>query len=520
MAVKRIDIHYMIARLTERRKNAFLGIVVVSMLMFSLIIMSYGFNYPIIDMFGFRQAQTAITSYWFVEEGFKIDYITPILGAPWSIPFEFPVYQYIVSGLHEVSGLGLDQSGRVINILFFYISSGMTYQVLRALRFSVAQSLVPVLLILASPFYLFWSRSFMIESTALAFGLASIFLLIRSIDEEKISYLFLATASGMLSSLTKITTFGICLTFMSLVFLMLSYEKYKGYRGVSYRKLLGFSAIVAFVPVIVAIFWNNHADFLKSQNSMATFILSGSLSSWNFGTLETKLALKTWLSVLSRSELIIGSIGFVAIGLVSLISRKAFLLGAAALVSFLIGPAVFTNLYVVHEYYFYANGLFLLLFVSSGIIALLERRHFLASALVMLLVLSTMYYKYYETYPKWIKHSPHSSYVKTGLAINELTKKSDVVLIYGSDWDSSIPYYAERKSIMDRAMYKLDSKEMQTSLTRIGYENIGAVVLCDYRKNTVFDESFRQSRVEFFELNVEPVRVGQCDIYHRNTNKQ
>ncbi|WP_434997442.1 glycosyltransferase family 39 protein [Vibrio scophthalmi] len=519
MATIRIDFNNFISQSTEFKEKVLLGIIVIFMIIMSINIMSYGFNYPIIDMFGFRQAQTAITSYWLVEEGYKIDYITPILGPPWSIPFEFPVYQYIVSCLHEISGLGLDQSGRVINILFFYTSASMTFFLLRALRFSTIQALVPVLLFLGSPFYLFWSRSFMIESTALAFGLGSILFLIKSIKEEKVSYLCLATVLGCLSSLTKITTFGICLAFMSLVFLTLLYDKYKGRNGISYFKLFLFALIATILPIVIAVSWNYHADFLKSQNSLATFIMSGNLSSWNFGTIEKKLALKTWLAVLSRGELIVGSIGFVAIGFISLLSKKAFLLSVAALVSFLIGPAVFTNLYVVHEYYFYANGLFLLLFISGGVIALLKCRHFIASGAVMILILFTMQYKYYDTYPKWIKHSPHSSYVKTGLAINKLTKESDVVIIYGSDWDSSIPYYSKRKVIMDRAMGTLDRKEIKKSLEEIGHQNIGAVVLCDYRKTIAYDDVFRQSRVEHFDLNVEPVRAGKCDIYHRNINE-
>jgi hypothetical protein len=518
MAIKRINFNYIINQSSELKRNFILGVLVVMFIM-SIDIMSYGFNYPIIDMYGFRQAQTAITSYWFVAEGYKFDYITPVLGPPWSIPFEFPVYQYIVSFIHEISGLGLDQSGRFVNILFFYTSTGMIFLVLRELKFSSTQSLVPVLLFLGSPFYLFWSRSFMIESTALAFGLGAILFLIKSIEEEKVGYICLATVLGVMSSLTKVTTYGICLSFMSLVFLILLFERYKGRKKISYSKLFVFYALVTLIPLVVAVSWNHHADFLKSQNSLATFIISGNLSSWNFGTFETKLALKTWLAVLSRSDLIVGSIGFIVIGFISLISRKACLISAAAFVSFLIGPVVFTNLYVVHEYYFYANGLFLLLFVSGGIIALLEYRHFLASGCVMLLILSTMQYKYYDNYPKWIKHSPHSSYVKTGLAINELTKESDVIIIYGSDWDSSIPYYSKRKAIMDRNMYALDRNEIHQPLEVIGSENIGSVVFCDYKKNIVYDELFTQSRVNYFDLNVKPITVGHCDIYHRNINE-
>ena len=519
MEIKRIDIGCMMNYVFERKKKILLGGIVVIMLLMSINIMSYGFNYPIIDMFGFRQAQTAITSYWFVQEGYKFNYITPVLGPPWSVPFEFPIYQYIVALIHEVSGLGLDQAGRLVSIVSFYISALMIFCVLRNLKFSTIQSLVPVIFFLGSPFYLFWSRSFMIESTALAFGLAAILFFIKSIYEQRSNFIIIATVFGVLSALTKVTTFGVCLSFMGLIFLMLFFGRYKNDIEISYSKLLLFGAIASLIPVIVAISWNHHADFLKSQNSLATFLISGNLSSWNFGTVEKKLALKTWLAVLTRSELIIGAAGFIIIGLISLISRKTLVISLAAFMSFLIGPIVFTNLYVVHEYYFYANGIFLVLFVSGGVMALLERRYIYTSLSVVLFVLATMQYTYYTSYPQWIKNAPHSSYVKTGLAIKELTKESDVIIIYGSDWDSSIPYYAGRKAIMDRSMYEIERDEIQKPLGTIGKQNVGSVVLCEYKKNMVYSEMFRQSRVEYFSLNINPVRVGRCDIYHRNITK-
>ena len=41
-----------------------------------------GWNLPILDHHEFRQTQTALTSYWTVQEGFRLDYITPVLGPP------------------------------------------------------------------------------------------------------------------------------------------------------------------------------------------------------------------------------------------------------------------------------------------------------------------------------------------------------------------------------------------------------------------------------------------------------
>ncbi|MGH7490376.1 MAG: glycosyl transferase, partial [bacterium] len=51
-----------------------------------------GLTSPVLDLHNFRQAQTAISAYWSWREGFKLAYETPVLGYPWAIPFEFPIY--------------------------------------------------------------------------------------------------------------------------------------------------------------------------------------------------------------------------------------------------------------------------------------------------------------------------------------------------------------------------------------------------------------------------------------------
>ena len=55
-----------------------------------------------------RQAQTAITTFHFLQDGVKWDYITPILGPPWEIPLEFPLFQACTAWLVQATGLELD----------------------------------------------------------------------------------------------------------------------------------------------------------------------------------------------------------------------------------------------------------------------------------------------------------------------------------------------------------------------------------------------------------------------------
>ena len=55
----------------------------------------------------FRQTQTALSIQAMQREGFRLDYPTPILGKPWSIPMEFPLYQLAVSSYCDLTGTGV-----------------------------------------------------------------------------------------------------------------------------------------------------------------------------------------------------------------------------------------------------------------------------------------------------------------------------------------------------------------------------------------------------------------------------
>lgn len=70
----------------------------------------------------YRQAQTALSAYFIKEAGkFELAYPTPVLGKPWSIPMEFPLYQWMVVTVHHVTGLGLVKSARAVSMACFYL---------------------------------------------------------------------------------------------------------------------------------------------------------------------------------------------------------------------------------------------------------------------------------------------------------------------------------------------------------------------------------------------------------------
>jgi hypothetical protein len=73
---------------------------------------------PILEQHGFRQSQTALSAFYLIKNGFSLDYITPVIGEGWSIPFEFPIYQYLVALIYKGINIELTIIGRALSILF------------------------------------------------------------------------------------------------------------------------------------------------------------------------------------------------------------------------------------------------------------------------------------------------------------------------------------------------------------------------------------------------------------------
>lgn len=480
---------------------------------YSLYVLFAGFSLPILDKFGFRQAQTAITADYFIRDGFRLAYHTPVLGPPWSIPFEFPLYQAIVAVVAQITPFSLDQSGRFVSILFHYLAVSSIFLLLRRFGFSAAQSTIAVILLLSSPFYLFWGRTFMIESAALALGLFSFFLYFHFTEKKFFFGVILSVLVAVLAALTKVTTFAVLAGALVLTLAFYAYN----FRGRTRAKTLLFLMpffLMVIIPILASSSWNYYADIKKALNPLASFIVSSSLSGWNFGTFEMRLSLQVWAKVVDNISLIVGSASILFLGILAGMTRQTLILAVISFVTFLSAPLVFTNLYRVHEYYYYANGFFALLFLASAMMALWSRG-FKAVAVVLLASTLILFVgRYHADYKDVVSNSSKNSALAVSSAINALTESDDIVLIYGLDWSSVVPYYAQRRAIMDRENRPLSNYEIIRAVEPVAQE-VGAVVFCYYsqKQREKIDQKFIQERVDYFSLANEPYKVGSCDIF-------
>ncbi|NTU66315.1 MAG: glycosyltransferase family 39 protein [Candidatus Moranbacteria bacterium] len=454
-----------------------------------------GWNNNLIDIHGFRQTQTAISVYYLIQEGFKINYITPVLGAPWSIPFEFPIYHWVVALIVVIFHFPVDQSGRFVSLLFFYSSLLTSYAFLRLFIKNRNKVLLILIFVLLNPIYLFWSRTFLMESTALFFGISYCYFSTKFFISKKKIFLVLAAFFGIFGILTKITTFSIFLILNGILFVVFYRTAFGDVcKSLNIKKIKVVSLIVYVIfltPIVCGLSWTKFADVQKQTNPLArNFIDSKSLSVWNFGTINQKIDPKVWEGIFKNATLAyfpLGSIDFfglfgipsllIILLLFSIIKNKYRKEIGISLALFLSGPLIFTNLYFVHNYYSYANSIFLSVAVGLACASLLESKikykNTISLVIIVFFGLSNLY-SYGNTYYYSQKNGTSQYIIKLADFIRKNTNEDDVIMIFDMDWDPSLSYYSERRSIMVRGSFS--EKQVDESLANLGGRKVSAIV--------------------------------------------
>ena len=452
-------------------------------LSWAILMAGVGWNNALSDQHGFRQTQTAITSYYLMQGGPFLKYETPVLGPPWSIPFEFPLYQWIVASVASLLKTPLNETGRFVSETFFFLSLVMTWLVLAALNVRVVYRLVFLTLILVSPQYVFWSRTFMIESTALFLSMTYLFLACRYTRDHASSTLLLGGVTGALGALVKATTLPAFAIVAGFFYFSTSQGQNKPAKVIRPKTFLPFLFFVC-LPLLALMLWTNYADQVKSLNVIGVRTTSSALMGWNFGSLAQRLSFDTWTVLFTRTipDLIGGNISL-ALSVVALcLARHRSISFLVCIVAFLSVFLIFTNLHVVHNYYAYANGIFLIAASSCSVVGLLEQnnwKRFTGMVIFVVMILVSMK-GYYERYYAAQRNNA-ADLLNVSQAIKNGTHPEEIILIFGQDWSSELPYYSARRALMWPAWMPqdMDSQDMKEALKRLGETRIGALVICN-----------------------------------------
>jgi hypothetical protein len=466
----------------EQQKAMRLLLAAALLLSLSMLLLSW--NLPILEMHSFRQTQTAISSYWMATTSNWIAYPTPILGYPWSIPLEFPFYQGVVLLVASVLPVNLDQAGRLVSWLFAIACLWPLRRCLIEVSGRERIANLSSLLFLLSPLYLFWSRAFLIESTALFFSLSYVALVATYLRRPRPLLVVAMAICALLGALVKITTFfGFSLA-AALVMLAHLYRHRSEWNTRDRLRLYAPVVVTLVVAVLATRAWVQASDVEKARTVWGSAVGSGNLGLWNFGTWPQRISAQLWRDVVfgrASSELMGFTWLVVLLGLPALIARGNRVLAWSALLLYLAPFLVFTNVHIVHNYYQYANGIFLLVFAACGvdrIIALVGPRLGLA-ATVLVCVLMLIGFRR-DFLGRITQHSFDTPTLALAAFARSHTKPDEVILGFGLDWSAEVPYYATRRAMLVPDWITPDALKVMRADPRryTGGLPLGLVIVC------------------------------------------
>ena len=479
-----------------------------------------GLNNPALDHYNFRQTQTALTAYWFWRDGLKLAYETPVVGYPWSVPFELPVYQALVA-LLRLLGVPIDAGGRLVNFAFTVATLYPLWLVTRSLGLNRIAWLVTAVLYLGSPLYTFWGRSVMIESTAVFFAVFMVAMTARVMENGRWQAWLGAFAFAALAVLTKATTFPAYAFAAGILVLAKAWPGFRQAPGLAALKRPAAALAALVTALAVGLAWVSWTDQVKLANPIGAYLTSAATAAFTLGMWAERFSVEFWGKAIATRTLpdifgpgvILAIVGAAA----ALQSRRHRVAMITSLAAFLVPFLLFTHLHYVHSYYPTANALLAIVAVAIGIASIADRGQPLVAALVAVGILATQIAYFQATYDRVIRADFRQSpeFIIAQAARRHIGRK-DALLVLGRDWSSAIPYYSGRKSLavpswlatplLDRV---LDDPE-----AFLGRRKLGGVVYCASKG---FGD--RTARVDAFVRSRTLIReAGPCKLFSGTPN--
>ena len=466
----------------------------------------------------FRQTQTAISAYFIQQDrDFSLAYPTPVLGKPWSIPMEFPLYQWAVVGLSDATGLSLTAAGRAVSATCFYLFLPALMLLLRRLGQTATARLLVLGLILTSPVYIFFARAFLIETMALMFGAWYLAALVEARARRSWGWLAVAVAAGTGAGLVKVTTFIVFLlpaAGWSVWWIWCDRPTRASGVGPVARTLVWLAGTHA-IPFAATLAWLRFADAVKGASPAGAFLVSSNLTTFNFGV-GRRFDPELWGPHL---ELILGTVAgpwavLLCLGALIFARFRGAAVGLGCVVVFLTVQTVFPVLYAWHDYYYVAIAFLLLAAMGLALSRLVEAGRNLRriGAAVGATVFGLQVGLYLESY-FGIQRVPSDGTSALHQMVRELMAPDEVLLVAGDDWSSMIPYYARRRALMITENLEWAPARLQQAFEALSGEKIGALILEGKARG---NRPLVEMAAEYFGVADTPLlTIDEIDVYPR-----
>jgi len=221
-----------------------------------------------LDIYGWREADTAAMARNYYENGFRFVYPQIDWGgrSPGYVECEFPIYPYVVSLLYKLTGGVHEWIGRLLSVLFSLTAAYYLYLLVRKYVDS-ATAVWSCFFFLIVPMNLLFGRRFQAESLLLMSSILGVYFFSEWLAKEKWRYFLLSSFFITLAILVKIPSL-----FLGLPLLYLAWLKFKS------KLLLQYSIwLYVFLVVVPVAVWYTHAHQIFLQSGLTFGI-------WQYGT--------------------------------------------------------------------------------------------------------------------------------------------------------------------------------------------------------------------------------------------
>ena len=465
----------------------------------------------------FRQAQTAFSVFTIAQGGPWFLYEIPVFGPPWQLPFEFPTYQLLAAGWHKLTGLDLLTACRMVSLLMFALCFWPIAKIFDHLQIPRTHQLFMMGLLLFSPLYLGFANAVLIESTALCLALGYLALSLRCLKRPHFGWLLATSTLGCVAAMTKVTTlfpFAVTVAFAISYYVIARWHSVDGWKG--WARGLHCGVWLGIVPAIAALLWSELADSYRGKTDLAAdFLLDDQLHNWVFGDWAQRLNHDNWVLLRHRTfSTVFGKTeAFAGIFVVGLYLRRNLGWALLNILLALVALLVFFNVYLVHDYYVFAIGIFLITGASFVIFGLLEEKR-LATTLLALLLLAVavkqMQQRYAHGYGNQIAWAENAPAKMSTLFADWPYHRQGVIWIWGQDWDPNLPFALRQRAVMFRhegyAVGSPEWNDLQASLR--DYPTIAAIFCGKFGTNP----SFRTQRLQ--ALGIEDFDTHHMESCH------
>jgi hypothetical protein len=465
----------------------------------------------------FRQTHTAIITYYLDKENrFSLHYTTPLFGKPWSVPMEFPLYEWSVVLVSRIAHVPHFEAARAVSLTCFYLTLPAVWLLLGYAGLAAPRRLLALALILVCPVYIFYSRSFLMESMVLMFSAWFLAMFVRTMQERRLRWLVLCATAGAGAGLIKSTTFFVWLLPAALYgawFLGRSLRPWSGWKPVA--RTLAWSVGAALVPCSLTYWWVKYTDAIKAPHPSAHIFASSELTQGSFGlySLAARFSPAIWRALMADWQLTVMSpwiIGlFVVAGALFFHRVRWQILGATGF--FLAAQVLFPTAYAYQDYYFYACAVFLLVALGLVLHGVLDSGlppwiRWTIVIVPLAAMLGSYRWGYYSGLPIPFPPSGKPSAFYGGRdttpehyqwgyfwgqavgskggsgladALRTWTPENSVIIVAGNDWAPMIPYYSKRKALMIRNGLQYDQPYLIRAFNDLDDEDVSALVVVE-----------------------------------------